>query len=386
MHLGEAKHRAIACAARAWATTASKLQVFWSSCGPGNFKEEKDLAKVRLLFKALWFVHSWSSDRKRLPSTPADIEASLELRPGSLPMYKRCPALFTMCLRGKYKPWKKALREKWALHANEFEQAGDSSTGQAKVVHAVLVATVKTMAHPALQKSLGHWSREVGRGVSHHAGWQPCAQVLGVIKKCKGRGGSGVLVLGKMKQRFCLKRYTHAFQRQYKVAAAVGEVLLNAPAPAACSEWLAIVKSTTALAKTRGLHIFVKRPYLWPWLLRSALVLKARAAGTQRMLLDTGFTPVDLGRMAPDLKHWVIALSQGMATAQELFDSVDYDGPPELFSMFTCLFLCPEVLKHDPAWVWERRWELVRLREKLANEWGVPPAAAALLSDFVGQC
>ncbi len=98
--------------------------------------------------------------------------------------------------------------------------------------------------------------------------------------------------------------------------------------------------------------------------------------------MEAIFTIEQLAGMAPDMKGWVSQMAHGMATAAELFGELNYDGPAELFSMFACVFLSPDLQRHSEEWVWQHRLDLVRLCETLNRKYGLQPHLATLLAEF----
>ena len=84
--------------------------------------------------------------------------------------------------------------------------------------------------------------------------------------------------------------------------------------------------------------------------------------------------------MAPDQQKNLKALSEHMVDAKDLFAEVGYDGPPELFSMYCCIFLGKKTLMYDPEWVLENRQSLQQAREAFATKLLIPPHPVCMLN------
>jgi hypothetical protein len=83
--------------------------------------------------------------------------------------------------------------------------------------------------------------------------------------------------------------------------------------------------------------------------------------------------------MAPDQKKHVADLAEFRDQVVDLFKGVAYDGPPELFSMYCCLFLSEACLDYDPEYVHSHRAKLIAHREKFNAKFGIPPHPIKLL-------
>ena len=109
---------------------------------------------------------------------------------------------------------------------------------------------------------------------------------------------------------------------------------------------------------------------LFPWLLRLQLLCVMSQHGTRK--LDSGDLSVqELADMTPDMSGHVPDMAEHLTKAQDLFHAVGYDGPPELFSMYCCIFLSggQRVQDADSLDV----PQLIRAREAFTKRWGLPP-------------
>lgn len=114
-----------------------------------------------------------------------------------------------------------------------------------------------------------------------------------------------------------------------------------------------------------------------------------RAQGVEGILLLQGFCGNPVGnmvpfnaaesisrfsRMFPDESNWIRRLAAEVHAeyAGELFSKLQYVGPPELFSMFACLYLSTDVVAHADVWAGgvERFAELVA---EYSRRHGQPP-------------
>lgn len=87
-------------------------------------------------------------------------------------------------------------------------------------------------------------------------------------------------------------------------------------------------------------------------------------------------------KVFPDQGGWCRRfLGRGKAmTLASLFDVVRYDGPPELFSMYACLFADVALLKVAPQWVEDHVGDLQVEARRYHACHGLHPHPAVLLS------
>ena len=372
------KEAAVKAACRSSGVPRLQLQIGLTHGGPGNFKQHNRRAQKRMLFKLLWHVYSHTSRKRRCTTVPGDLSATLRHQTRSAAMFKADPALLVCSLRGKESQWKEALLTCWKK----------SKPQTALDVFSMLQDAIAELAKPSARATSEVWQKHVNRNVTHHAGWLPLVQTaLPLIRKVsvkgsgvKGSGvkGSGVLVLGSTGQLYKPLPFSAKFTRAYEELRKVGEILQTLPRVKSSSEWATAVQQATANAKKAGVGRIVDRRYMWPWLIRLQLLAVMRTGGIKR-LSDDGLSVAELSAMAPDMKGHVTDLAEHRAGVKELFETVGYDGPPELFSMYCCIFLSASA-GVDVGDIEARLAQLVSAREEFTTKWGIPPHPALLLS------
>ena len=98
--------------------------------------------------------------------------------------------------------------------------------------------------------------------------------------------------------------------------------------------------------------------------------------------MGRSFRCSELEDMAPDQRQHIDKLRDDITSAIELFKLLGYDGPPELFSMYSCIFLAKGSEKWDATWVSERVDRLIKFREMMVAQDGMEPHTLVLLQEF----
>ena len=77
--------------------------------------------------------------------------------------------------------------------------------------------------------------------------------------------------------------------------------------------------------------------YFEAWLIRSLMIPWMRAANVKRLKVTNSLTAQQFRSMFPDQGEWISCVTArcGIRLAMK---TVGYDGPPELFTMWACLF------------------------------------------------
>ena len=340
--------------------------------GAGNYLVQDSRSKKRKLFEQLWQVYSRDSRGRRCTVVPGDLEASVVHHRRSAKMYDADPGLLVCSLRGKELAWKDAVVASW--EASRPKTVEDTFE--------VLQSAVKTMGSRMARETSAVWQTHVNKNVYHHSGWLPMLQInLPMLQKMTGkaRTGSGVLTLGTMGQQYKLLPFSKKFCVAFDRFRRTGVIIKDLRAPRSCQEWSCIVTKARQDAIKQGLRTVIQMDYSWQWLLRTQLFCIVRSAGVKRMACKDVTMKV-LGSMAPDQQKHLKALSEHMVDAKDLFAEVGYDGPPELFSMYCCIFLGKKALMYDPEWVLENRQSLQQSREAFATKWLIPPHPVCMLN------
>ena len=108
--------------------------------------------------------------------------------------------------------------------------------------------------------------------------------------------------------------------------------------------------------------------------------------GVKELSLGTA-TPKDFVNLWPDAGAHVLRLLGAHDTVYQAFSHLHYDGPPELLTMYCCLFSAPEVARTVTAkpasWLGDNRAALRKLRAEYERVHAQAPCPAALLSECV---
>ena len=97
----------------------------------------------------------------------------------------------------------------------------------------------------------------------------------------------------------------------------------------------------------------------------------------------------DMMNIFPDHLDLLQFLARPQESVVDVFADMEYDGPPELFTMFCCLFASPDVSKildaRDGKWLQKHRAGLRRLRWRYEAKYGQTPHAAVLFGIYTGK-
>lgn len=99
--------------------------------------------------------------------------------------------------------------------------------------------------------------------------------------------------------------------------------------------------------------------YMNAWLVRACLLALMARDGVPRLKGASTVMCDDFATSCPDSKEWFTRLPprQGRLSLTALFDILDYTGPPELFSMYSCVLLTQSMWV-NPLWLEDRAQEL----------------------------
>ena len=280
---------------------------------------------------------------------------------------------------GKDRPWKRALHVVWRSKSRSSVVSGPDNSCDVLRDAAICMG----------DQDCSVWSVNVGRSVSHHSGWLSLLQRRVILKKVRSKNGG----VPKRRSSVCGSRrlYLGSGQSCYAIAmsstpttiralgqmAAVGKVLLSLKAPRNIQDWLRSVQ----VASESVSEAERRNGYLWPWLLRIRLLTLMRNDGIKRLASGEGTLLSDLLGAFPDQKGWLQKLAPpGAHTVSELTESLNYDGPLELLTMYMCLFLGRGMKQFSPAWIDMHRAELIQKRELYAATHALPPHCFVLCS------
>ena len=153
-------------------------------------------------------------------------------------------------------------------------------------------------------------------------------------------------------------------------------------APRSLSEWKACA-TRVADCMARALRSPSGKTYGVLRATRAWLKFRMAASGANRLRVGSFTKVADLLHCFPDQRRRLEQLGQGHTYLQALFDELGYDGSPELFTMWCCLFgdvTVREMLKAQPSgWLRHNATALRGLRAKCREQTGMWPHPAVLL-------
>ena len=124
-----------------------------------------------------------------------------------------------------------------------------------------------------------------------------------------------------------------------------------------------------------------KLPYSLSWTLRTLTICDMRRANIPALVRDQ--TPVTLfAKSFPDQHSMFKAITTTPTPCGSFFTLAEYLGPPELFSMYACLFQDAAVEDVSTEWMSTHTNELTALRKEYRAEHGQNPVPAVLLQTF----
>jgi hypothetical protein len=168
-----------------------------------------------------------------------------------------------------------------------------------------------------------------------------------------------------------------------------GECLLRTQRTTTLAQWTAEAKSLKErVAKLKVAGFKNEGCYRALWVIRLWLIWCMRLAKCPRLRLDNKCTVQTFGKGFPDQRQWVLRFARGLCTVRSakitvLFRTVGYDGPPELFSMFTCLFgnaqLNTLLSSKSATWLSNQSDTLSEELLRYRDEHGIAPHPAVLV-------
>ena len=131
------------------------------------------------------------------------------------------------------------------------------------------------------------------------------------------------------------------------------------------------------------------KDYSVPWILRSKLLPVLYDAGVKRLKVTSTTKMQDLYRTFPDANSWMSSMMSVVSMvdflAMPLIDYMQhlhYKHPPELLSMFFCLFGDADVLTFSLTWLRKHKKQLRAFRVKYESDHGVQAHPFILLNAF----
>ena len=306
---------------------------------------------------------------------PADYVGIIKLRK-SKPEFTMCSSvLYSIAIRGKEWPFRKAVSECWqALSAKDKtdlwlleSHVPTESARAARVVHKVCAAAVRSMT----KEDRTFWNASTNRHVGHHSGWVPLMRRLGIIKAMQNktkskdkkknapsrvpskfsRSSPEVLPRSSKVLRFsgCTKRYQIvAFNRakhtpRFRTLASVMHLLRSQAAPRSLIEWVKTMGSVRQMLKQmRGARDVANADsYTFLWFARAHFLGEVSMWRGQRGLEPSKKLKLsEFSQGFPDQCKWIssLALHFKAKTLGTLVSKLKYKRPAVFLCMDTCVF------------------------------------------------
>lgn len=350
--------KAVACAAKALKCSPAELQL--SNSGVAR---QQSLDEHIVRFQQMWPLFRGTCPHR--PKVPGDL-ADLMSRGGgqSLALLEQCAGLIVPFLLAKYGPHRDSMEAAW------IEQTSKQPKADAvQLVYDVLVATLQKIDGTKLRPC---WVESVGRNCAHHSGLIPFANTsLGILQPSP-KATKGTLRLGQEGRHFLVEELTPTVRSRLSTLVSFGQALLTAKVPKTVQSWASTTKTLqqAVMRKPGTCGLSGPKAYRTLWVIRSWLIWRMRRAGVMQLQVPKACMASEFAKLFPDQKAWLLKLAgKGKASstpAINVFAKIGYTGPPELFSMFTCLWggsnLRKQLQALPPNWLEVNRPTLLRAR------------------------
>lgn len=293
------------------------------------------------------------------PKVPGDL--AYLFRQGRLPFLSSHGAgLVVPFLLAKYALHRDAVKAAWT----EFSPKSSKSPKEVDPVE-VAYTVLRGALHKLQGKPLSQaWLDNVGRNTTHHSGLITFAKhSLGMLRPVGANAGRAeVLRFGQGNCPVKLEALTPSLRQKLSTLVALGRALLACKAPKTVDGWACELEHFQRTVHAQDVCGF-KSPeaYRTLWVARTWLIWRMRQERCRYLRLPAGHSVADFAKLFPDQNSWLLRLagprniSRHNITAEELFEKVGYNGPPELFSMFTCLWgdkdLRQQLHQLGPSWI-----------------------------------
>jgi hypothetical protein len=230
------------------------------------------------------------------------------------------------------------------------------------------------------------WTANCGRTVSKKHGPHQVAQDMRIA--APKSFGTLAMTRGSAKatgDKYSMLRVSNKTRVAVAKFEALGEIVSQTRAPTTVMGWneqfASIVANCAGVPGVQG-------EYSKAWFARSVIVAAMRRRGIEKLKL-LNCSVDDLAMGCPDQSKHIVRFGSGHSTAYGMLNEIAYDGPPELFSMYCCLFSDPMVAKvldaKPVAWARGNMLNLRRARREYEAMWGQTPHPAVLLQSFALQ-
>lgn len=365
-------------AAKVFKTTISDLRLPRRE----TVRLEKWEAK-RQRFRDLWAIYRTSDPNN--PALPGDLQdLSQRATKSKKSLLFSATGLSAILLLSKYGPHRHALEQAWQTLSSCRPKQGPDHLACENV--AVMRETLRLLSGQSLPTA---WLENVGRHCTHHSGLIVlAAQSFGVIKGAS-KNTVGPLILGKRAKPFVFTSTTCKMLTKFQIHLQFEQALLQAAAPTNTKQWseqmARLEQAIKGPPKVTGFPSATS--YRAKWFIRTWLLLLMRKNRVRRLRVSANMAVSEFASLFPDQRGWITALAGTCKTVTQLFKSLQYDGPPELFSLYACLFgdkqLVQQLQHLGDSWLLEHKKSMIDARLMYAQQHGINPHPAILLKDKV---
>ena len=234
----------------------------------------------------------------------------------------------------------------------------------ARVLQAAAIATSNY--------DLTEWNTHVGHNNLWYSGFRRWVIAAGVIKNGPGEQLVAISTTGMASN--------GAFAKLQKCHMA-GSSLQRSPIPRTLGEYKNVsTHCKSLLSSTNPVGLNKDSNYSIPWVIRSHFFAELRSRGIPALKLDD--TPVrDIIRCFPDSSGWLMELCQykGLRTVKDVCDHLRFNHPPELLTMYLCIFGEKSILEADLSTLKTNSALLKRARVEGFRASGVVAVPAVLI-------
>jgi len=316
---------------------------------------------------------------------PADMVSAVRLRTEYCRFNMECPGLYIFALLAKEHPLRECVCRAWnqVSNADRVLIVGASSPERslqiraAKVMHAVFTKAWHSWSTlTARTREDNFWTQHIHRNIQYF--WTPLnlARQMGLVRSVHAARGEG--------RKHVVQPFNEGMVCKLVDLHKIGSVLNLLPVTRTCHEYVQAKRLATVFLS--GLCIkAADNEYKWPWLLRTHLVATMRVNGVERLtgtdLFAKDFNvPLIRDLVSPDQVGWAETWITGRhGSVNQLFQTLCYDSPMELFSAFTCVLFDSVLTKVPIEWLKEHTDAIKRARATFSRERGWEPNPAALI-------
>jgi hypothetical protein len=164
-----------------------------------------------------------------------------------------------------------------------------------------------------------------------------------------------------------------------------GSCLQRSPIPRTLGEYKDVSEHCQSLlSKANPVGLNKDSNYSIPWVIRSHFFAELRSRGIPALKMDDTSVQ-DILRCFPDSSGWLMELWQkkGLQTLKDVCDHLNYNHPPELLTMYMCIFGEKSILQEDLSTLKKKSALLKRTRVKGFRASGVVAVPAVLIKRCV---